>query len=159
MNSLNTTHTTYRLASPADIPALCDLLAMLFSQEAEFKPDTDAQTRGLGKIISAPNIGRILLAEQSCQVVGMVNLLFTVSTALGERVAILEDLVLLPNVRRQGIGSALIEAAFAQALSDGCHRITLLTDHDNLAGQSFYRKHGFESSSMTPMRKVVSRSA
>jgi ribosomal protein S18 acetylase RimI-like enzyme len=154
---MNSPTSIYRLATASDIPALCDLLELLFNQEAEFKPDTAAQTRGLGKIISAPAIGRILVAEQSDKVVGMVNLLFTVSTALGERVAILEDLVLKPDVRRQGIGSALIEAAFAQAIFDGCHRITLLTDHDNLAGQAFYRKHGFESSSMIPMRKAVSR--
>lgn len=152
MNSLTT---IYRLATPADIPALCDLLALLFAQEAEFKPDTAAQIRGLGKIIGSPDIGRILIVEQGSKVVGMVNLLFTVSTALGERVAILEDLVLQPDVRQQGMGSVLIEAAFAQAVIDGCHRITLLTDHDNLAGQAFYRKHGFQPSSMIPMRKVI----
>jgi hypothetical protein len=77
-------------ANASDIPALCELLALLFSQEADFKPDFDAQSRGLARIISNPEVGIILVARQGSQVLGMVNLLYTVSTALGDRVALLE---------------------------------------------------------------------
>ncbi|MBM3620655.1 MAG: GNAT family N-acetyltransferase, partial [Alphaproteobacteria bacterium] len=34
-------------ASPQDIPALCDLLDLLFAQEADFTPDRAKQERGL----------------------------------------------------------------------------------------------------------------
>ncbi len=48
----------------SDIPALCELPAVLFSQEAEFSPDQETQRRGLDKIIRHPEIGHILVARQ-----------------------------------------------------------------------------------------------
>ncbi len=139
-------------ASPADIPALCELLSVLFSQEAEFQPDYQAQSRGLAQIIAKPEVGCILLARYQRQVVGMVNLLYTVSTALGERVAILEDMVVKPDQRMAGVGSALLKQAILTAQLQGCKRITLLTDQTNQAAQRFYSRHGFRRSSMVPMR-------
>ncbi|WP_268743575.1 GNAT family N-acetyltransferase [Methylomonas sp. MK1] len=142
------------LASPADIPALCHLLSELFSQEAEFQPDYVAQSRGLTRIIADPNIGHIFVARHDSQIVGMVNLLYTVSTALGERVAWLEDMVVLSDVRGQGVGSLLLEHAVEFARQNGCRRLSLLTDADNLHAQQFYRRQGFRVSEMVPMRLV-----
>lgn len=142
-------------AELADIPALCELLNELFAQEAEFKPDHEAQSRGLSAILAAPELGRILVARRHGKVVGMVNLLFTVSTALGARVAILEDMVVSLAERGSGIGSQLIEAAILLAKDCGCRRITLLTDRDNLSAQRFYANHGFQASAMIPLRLAL----
>lgn len=140
------------LATPHDTPALSHLLATLFTQEAEFTPNTEANQRGLSQIINNPGVGAILVAKKDHQIVGMVNLLFTISTALGERVALLEDMVVFPDARGQGVGSQLLSEAIAFARQQGCQRITLLTDHDNLTAQDFYAKQGFSRSSMVPMR-------
>mgnify|MGYP000901128093 CR=1 FL=1 len=145
-------HTHIDQATPADIPALCALLSLLFAQEAEFAPNTEAQTRGLTQIISNPEVGAILVARNGDEIAGMVNLLFSVSTALGERVAWLEDMVVAPQARGGGIGSQLLTQAIALARSQGCRRITLLTDGDNEAAQRFYSQHGFTRSNMLPMR-------
>lgn len=139
-------------ANISDIPALCELLAMLFTQEADFKPDYAAQSRGLARIISNPEAGLIIVARQDDRVVGMVNLLYTVSTALGERVALLEDMVVCLNARGSGIGSLLLEQAIQSARLHGCKRITLLTDRTNAPAQRFYQKHGFDFSAMIPLR-------
>jgi GNAT superfamily N-acetyltransferase len=138
-----------------DINALCDLLTILFSQEAEFKPDRQAQQTGLQAIISNPELGIILLARHNDKVVGMVSLLFSISTALGGRVAILEDMVVLPDKRGLGIGSALLTAAISTARDSGCQRITLLTDSDNAIARGFYEKHGFVRSSMLAFRRLL----
>ncbi|HEY8158995.1 MAG TPA: GNAT family N-acetyltransferase [Methylobacter sp.] len=143
-------------ANASDIPALCELLGILFSQEADFKPDYEAQSRGLARIISDPEVGLIVVARQDGQVVGMVNLLYTVSTALGDRVALLEDMVVSPNARRSGVGSRLLEQAIQFARLNGCKRITLLTDSDNEPAQRFYQKHGFDFSAMIPLRLSLS---
>jgi len=82
----------------------------------------------------------------------MVNLLFTISTALGERVALLEDMVIASKLRGAGVGSQLLEQAISVARAEGCKRITLLTDKTNESAQRFYAKQGFELSSMVPMR-------
>ncbi|ODN66775.1 GNAT family N-acetyltransferase [Methylophaga muralis] len=136
----------------ADIPQLCLLLDTLFNQEAEFKPDSQLQALGLGAIIEGDGIGDILVAKQSGQIIGMVNLLYTVSTALGSRVAILEDMVIAPQHRGLGVGSALLKHAIDFARQKGCKRITLLTDNDNEAAHHFYQQHGFTESSMQAYR-------
>jgi ribosomal protein S18 acetylase RimI-like enzyme len=142
-------------ATLEDIAPLCDLLAVLFSQEAEFSPDHQAQQTGLQAIISNPDIGIILLARHNNKVVGMVSLLFSISTALGGRVAILEDMVVLPDKRGVGIGSELLTAAISTARDSGCQRITLLTDSDNAIASGLYEKHGFVQSAMLAFRRLL----
>lgn len=144
-----------RAATPSDVDALCALLSILFQQEREFAPDVDAQRRGLMTIVDDPAVGLILLAEKESTALGMVNLLFTVSTALGARVALLEDMVVSPSARGAGLGSQLLEAALEAARAAGCRRITLLTDHDNQAAMRFYSRHGFAPSSMQAMRRLL----
>lgn len=142
-------------AEEGDIPALSDLLALLFEQEIEFTPDREIQQRGLAAIISTPERGRILVARYCQRVVGMIGVLFTWSTALGGRVALLEDLIVLPECRQMGIGSLLIDQAVFVARQTACLRITLLTDRDNIHAQAFYQKHGFELSPMIPLRRLL----
>lgn len=142
-------------ATATDIPALTDLLAALFSQEAEFSPDREAQRRGLTRIIENSETGLVLVARQNGRVVGMANLLFTISTALGERVALLEDMVVAPANRGAGIGTKLLSEAISVARSQNCRRITLLTDRSNEFAQRFYAKQGFAVSSMIPMRLLL----
>ena len=139
-------------ANPEDIQALCRLLTILFTQEAEFAPDQEAQLRGLAAIVGNPKTGQILVARINGTIVGMVNLLYTVSTALGERVALLEDMVVSPESRNLGVGSLLLNHAIDTAKASGCKRITLLTDGGNESAQRFYGRHGFKASSMVPFR-------
>ena len=142
-------------ANTADIPALCRLLEVLFAQEAEFRPDPAAQQRGLETIINNPEVGQILVAHHLDRVVGMVNLLYTVSTALGGRVALLEDMVVAPEMRGSGIGAQLLTHAVEVAKANGCLRITLLTDAVNDAAQRFYQRQGFVVSPMMPLRLML----
>ncbi len=139
-------------ANTTDIPALCELLGVLFSQEAEFSANPAAQSKGLSAIIDGSNIGHVFVARQGSDIVGMVSLLYTVSTALGGRVALLEDMVVSPTARNAGVGSALLSHAIKFAHSQGCKRITLMTDRNNEAAQRFYKRHGFAASTMMPMR-------
>ncbi|MBU3540448.1 GNAT family N-acetyltransferase [Polynucleobacter sp. UB-Tiil-W10] len=139
----------------SDIPGLTELLKTLFEQEAEFEPNSEAQSSALSKIISDPKIGIVLIAKDNEKIFGMVNLLFTESTALGSTVAIIEDMIVLSAFRGEGIGSQLIDYAISEAKNVGCKRITLLTDIDNPQAQSFYQKKGFMKSKMTPYRLLL----
>jgi GNAT superfamily N-acetyltransferase len=141
-----------RHATLPDVPQLCGLLGLLFAQEADFKPDTERQTRGLSMIIENPEIGRIYCAKQEASILGMVSLLYTVSTAEGGRAAWMEDMVVHPDWRGHRIGEQLLQWAVGKAREAGCHRITLLTDADNVAAIRFYSRAGFTRSSMVPLR-------
>jgi GNAT superfamily N-acetyltransferase len=142
-------------ATTADIAELSELLAILFHQEQEFKPDHQLQAIGLQTIITNPDIGIILIARIDNKIIGMVNILYTVSTALGGRVGILEDMVVLPEHRGLGIGSDLLNAAITTARNNGCLRITLLTDNDNETAHAFYEKQGFVRSAMLAFRMLL----
>ena len=136
-----------------DLEALADLLAVLFSQEAEFAVDRAKQRIGLTTILENPNVGLILVAREQTRVVGMVSLLFTISTALGGRVALLEDMVVLPDYRAQGVGSQLLQEALNEAKRLGCLRVSLLTDGNNDKAHAFYQRLGFVQSEMVVFRQ------
>lgn len=143
-------------ATLTDIPVLSDLLSILFAQEAEFTPNPDAQANGLGLIVGNPAVGVVLVARLEGQVIAMVNLLYTVSTALGGKVAIMEDMVVHPDHRGSGTGSQLLAFAITYARKAGCKRISLLMDGDNESAQGFYGKQGFRMSEMKTMRLSLS---
>jgi len=145
-----------RIAQAADINQLGELLGDLFRQEADFSPDESLQRKGLSAIIGNPELGIIFVLEESQLIIGMVNLLFSISTALGGKVAILEDMIVRPEYRKKGYGSLLINQAIVFAKNNGFQRITLLTDQNNLAAQSFYESFGFAKSAMIPMRLLFS---
>ena len=113
------------VATAEEIPRLCELLGLLFDQEAEFRPDPALQAEGLRRIIESPATGRILVARREGRVVGMVNLLFTVSTALGAPAALVEDMVVDPEWRGEGIGSQLLNEAIAARLSSLVRKVGL----------------------------------
>lgn len=142
----------FRKADKKDIPKLCELLAVLFSQEEEFAPDEDKQRQALNKIIENDSVGDIYIAEEEGSIVGMVNILYTVSTALGDKVAILEDMVVARACRGRHIGSALLDYAVSQTKEKGCKRVTLLADGDNARAHRFYEQKGFTMSGMVPFR-------
>lgn len=143
---------TVSAANFEDIPALTELLAFLFNQEADFRPDREKQQHALGMILKDPDSGRIFAARSEGKVVGMVNLLFLISTAEGGKVVQLEDLVVHPGFRKQGVGTLLLQQALTFARQENFSRVTLLTDAHNASAQELYRRHGFEPSAMIPLR-------
>lgn len=145
----------YRVAKNQDIAQLCELLNQLFTQEVEFVPNVENQTIGLSKIIEDENLGDVFVAVEDEKIVAMVNILYIISTALGKRVAILEDMIVDEEYRGQSIGTSLMEFALGEISKNGCKRVTLLTDGDNLKAHKFYKKRGFTASSMIPFRKIL----
>ena len=148
--------TTIEPATIDDLPQLADLLYDLFSQEADFIPNRDKQLRGLRLILEQPNRGRIFVLRVGPRIIGMINLLITISTAEGGFVLILEDLIVHSDHRGQGFGGRLLEHALAYAREKGFLRITLLTDKKESRPREFYEQHGFRQSGMVPMRYYFS---
>ena len=146
---------SFRKAEIEDIAVLCELLWELFSQEVEFTPNKETQEKALKKIIEDKNIGDIFVAVKENKVIAMVNVLYTISTALGEKVAILEDMVVSQNYKNQKIGSSLIEFTLDYLKKNSFKRVTLLTDSDNFNAHNFYKKHQFTKSDMIVFRKSL----
>jgi len=148
-----------RTAVENDVPRCAELLGILFSLEHEFTPDVELQSRGVSMIIHNPELGRIFVAEVDGVIQGMVMLLFTVSTFLGSKVALLEDMIVDPAWQGKGLGSHLINHALDFARREGLARITLLTDRDNETAQHFYASKSFIRSEMVVFRNMLSLSS
>ena len=146
-------------ARAAELPQLVELLGILFAQEHEISPDARKQRRGLRLILKSPAIGRIYVARDGARVLGMVSILRSISTAEGGPVGLLEDLVVRPECRGEGLGARLLAYAIAQSRAAGLLRLILLTDGDNFGAQRLYARAGFARSQMLPMRLRFRRSA
>ncbi len=146
-------------ATLEDLPQLTDLLFELFTQEADFVPDRAKQMRGIRLILEQPSRGRIFVLRQNGTILGMINLLFTISTAEGGFVVMLEDVIVHREFRGKGIGDKLLTHAIAYAKKKDFLRITLLTDRLNDQGQRFFKAHGFVESKMIPLRLILSTGA
>src|SRR5438046_6583188 len=98
-------------ASEAYLDDLSEMLGGLFAQESDFRPDKDKQLRGLRLIFEQPSRGRVFVLRRDGAIVGMINLLFTISTAEGGFVILLEDLVIHKQYQGKGYGSKLLKHA------------------------------------------------
>ena len=145
-------HVVIEPATEADLDELSGMLGELFAQEGDFRPDREKQLRGLRLIFEQPSRGRVFVLRQNGAIVGMINLLFTISTAEGGFVIVLEDLVVHKKYQGKGYGRKLLQHAIDFAKQKNFLRVTLLTDRPENVAQEFFRHHGFVESSMIPMR-------
>ena len=144
------------MATLDDLPALTELVMDLFSMSSgDFKPEREVQERGLRLILEQPSRGRIAVVRNNDQIFGMVNMLFTISTARGGFVILMEDVVIHPHHRGQGYGTMLLDHVVDYAKQKNFLRITLLTDRISAESQEFFKKQGFEYSNMIPMRRMI----
>ena len=83
----------------------------------------------------------LLALDDAGQPVGMVSGVELTHPDKGVEM-FLYELSVLEGARRQGIGTALVEALRDLARERGCRGMWVLTDEDNAAGLGTYRKAG-----------------
>jgi ribosomal protein S18 acetylase RimI-like enzyme len=145
--------TTLRPAAPADLEALVRLLGVLFSIEADFRPDEARQRRGLSRMLEEPARRLVLVAEEGGAVIGMVTVQLVVSTAEGGDAGLLEDLVVDAPHRGRGVGRRLLEGAAAWARARGATRLQLLADVTNAPALGFYDRLGWARTQLVCLRR------
>jgi GNAT superfamily N-acetyltransferase len=141
-----------RPAQHADIETLLHLLEALFSIEQDFTHDREKQQRGLEMLLQAPD-AYVAVAEHAGEVAGMATLQLLISTAEGAPSGLIEDVVVHASHRGQGIGEALMNHLITWAKKKGVTRLQLLADRDNQPALDFYRKQGWETTSLIALRK------
>ncbi len=153
------TETRIEPATLEDLPQLTELVMSLLAEEEDFHVDKTKQQHGIKMILEQPNRGRIFVIRNDHSLLAMVNLLFTISTAEGGPVIMMEDVIVHPMHRGQGYGSRLLKHAIEFSREKKFKRITLLTDKISAESQRFFQKHGFSFSHMIPMRLVFAEEA
>ncbi len=139
-------------AKQKDIGQIIDLLESLFTQESEFVFDKKLHKKALKVIIKDKKIGRIFVAYDGGKIIACLNILYTISTALGSKVALFEDIIVDKFYQSKGIGTKLLQKALDYLANKDIKRVTLLTDGDNFKAHQFYQRLGFEPSTMKPFR-------
>ncbi len=145
--------TVIRPAIHDDLPFLANLLEELFAIEDDFVIDAQKQIRGLQLLLDVPN-STILVAHINDRIVGMVSMQQLISTAMGERVGLIEDMIVHSNFRGQGIGSMLLNSVITLSKQLGYGRLALGVDLRNTSAKSFYTQLGFQSSNMGLMYRL-----
>lgn len=156
---MNSADVLVRHAQAADLPALCGLLAELFSIEKDFVIDPAIQQRALRQLLARFPDACILLAVDGPRVIGMVSVQLVVSTAVGGPSGWIEDLIVTASRRGAGLGTRLLQAAETFARRQGALRVQLLVEEANRPAVDFYRRQGWTSSTMTVRRRLLPPSA
>jgi GNAT superfamily N-acetyltransferase len=148
----------------AAAPADAGLLAPLFDAYRVFyqaKSDLDGAARFLSDRLSRGEsrifFARLAQASATSQgsegasgaaaagftVLGFTQLYPSFSSVSMKRLWILNDLYVVPEHRKAGVGAALMEHAKAFALEDRSKGLSLATQTDNLRAQALYAKQGY----------------
>jgi ribosomal protein S18 acetylase RimI-like enzyme len=132
---------TIRKASMADAPAIAPLFdgyRQFYKQSADLPLALSFITKRLSH-----NESVIFIAEDDDKnAVGFTQLYPSFSSISARRIWILNDLFVLPEMRRQRVGHALLDAAKTHAIETGARRLSLSTAHDNPA-QKLYESFGY----------------
>jgi GNAT superfamily N-acetyltransferase len=133
-----------RAAVPADVPLLHRLIVAL----AEYERAPDAVT-GTPAMLAEALFGErpsaeALLAEVGGEVAGFALFHGTFSTWECAPGLWLEDIYVLPEHRRAGVGGALVRHLAALALERGCTRLEWAALDWNEPALRFYRRLGAE---------------
>lgn len=131
----------YRLAGPADLPQVLELLHEIMEFHGIVPPaDTELSTC-IGTILDSKD-HCFLVADQDGRLLGMCALLFSMSTWSAGPTCELQDLIVTASQRGQGVGRGLVDAASEMARQRGCARVFMLAEYWNLEAHAFYRRLG-----------------
>lgn len=141
-----------RKARQHDLDRLTALLRLLFTIEEDFNFNEQKQRQGLALLLDNDR-GCVLVAEEAGQVIGMCTGQLVISTAEGGPSVLVEDVVVDPVHRGQGIGRALMNTMAGWALEQGATRLQLLADRNNGPGLAFYERLGWQTTALICLRQ------
>ncbi|MBD1922917.1 GNAT family N-acetyltransferase [Microcoleus sp. FACHB-831] len=133
---------TLRPAQPSDVPALFNLIKAL----AEYEKLSHAVTGSVDALnkhlFGDRSYVEAILAEYAGQAVGFALFFHNYSTFLTKPGIYLEDLFVLPEYRRQGIGKELLGYLARLAVERDCGRLEWSVLDWNEPAIAFYRRMG-----------------
>jgi GNAT superfamily N-acetyltransferase len=131
-----------RFAEPADSNVLFDLIQGLAEYEKLSHAVTGNASALKEHLFGSPKYVEAILAEYAGQAVGFALFFHNYSTFLTKPGIYLEDLFVLPEYRRQGIGKALLSKVAQIAVERNCGRLEWSVLDWNESAQAFYRRMG-----------------
>jgi ribosomal protein S18 acetylase RimI-like enzyme len=132
--------TTIRRATPADAADIGRLFYDFNTEFSEPTPDADFAAKRYARLLENGAMVVLLVGSGPD---GFAQLRFR-PTVYGDGLdAYLEELYVIPEMRGQGLGRALLDAAMDAAREEGATHIDLGTSEDDVAARGLYESAGF----------------
>ncbi len=133
---------TIRSAIATDTPALFDLIRALAAYEQLSHQVTGSVETLQHHLFGDRPVAFAIVAEVEGAIVGFALFFYNYSTFLTKPGIYLEDLFVLPEYRRQGIGKALLTHLAQRAVAEGCGRLEWSVLDWNAPAIAFYQQMG-----------------
>lgn len=133
---------TTRSATPDDADEVAHLLH-------DFNTEFDTPSPGVE--VLAPRLRRLLAGDDTIAIlagtpaVGVALVTFRPNVWYAGRVALLDELYVVPSLRSQGIGAAIIDHLLTLARDEGVDLVEINVDEGDVDAQRFYERHGFSA--------------
>jgi GNAT superfamily N-acetyltransferase len=144
MHRQDTQTVTIRPATSADQETIYGLIVALAEYERLPPPDDQARERLFADAFGPHPRFEIFLAELDGRVVGYAFIFETYSTFLALPTLYLEDLFVLQEYRKHGVGHAIMRFLAQEALRRGCGRFEWIVLDWNENAIRFYQRLGAE---------------
>lgn len=139
---------TIENAKEEDLKEMANLLSVLFEIESDFEIDFEKQYEGIKYLFDSSG-SDLLVAKHENSVVGMVTMQRLISSAEGNFIGQIEDLVVKEDYRKMGVGSRLINKIRNIAQEYGYKRIQLAADVNNDNALRFYTRRGLKRTQLS----------
>ena len=104
--------------------------------------DTEKNHQHLSRIMNNEELGKLFLLQDKRIYLGFATIYYSFSSTIAEQIAILNDLYVLENHRRQGYGKQLVDYCINYLQSRGISTVRWSTTKDNAIAQQLYQKYG-----------------
>ena len=133
-----------RIAGAADLDALLRLTAAFRDHIGRMTP-SDADFRAAIATLLQDSSTEFFLARRELATCGYVQCRYRYSAWSATLEAELEDVFVVRQARRHGVGSRLVEFAIVRARARGCRSIGLNTNERNADALALYERLGFRA--------------
>jgi GNAT superfamily N-acetyltransferase len=132
-----------RKALASDVPALIPLVEEYWRFEgvSGFEPDQVATQ--IKRTLTEPWLGAGWISTADGVAVGYLLAVYVFSLEHLGMTAEIDELFVVPQIRNQGIGEKLLNAAELEFRRVGCSNVSLQLSRNNDSARSFYHRHEY----------------
>jgi len=136
---------TIRMAREADLEWLVRLAAAFRDHLGQSTPSEAAFRASIAALLQDAGTEFCLAWDAQQDVLGYVQARYRYSAWTSTLEGELEDVFVVPQARRYGVGLQLVQFAIARAIERGCRSMGLNTNERNAGALALYRRLGFRA--------------
>lgn len=134
----------FRFSTPVELKSVLNLID-LFDRPKAPRPSQKHLEQTLAQIEQAG--GGVIVGISEDKIISTCTLNLCANLSWSARpYAIIENVMVHPDCRKQGIGKAMLHFAAAQAKAKDCYKVALMTGSKRESTLAFYQTAGFEPS-------------